>query len=383
MDQDSDKKEKNRLDDLYSYSILDTSPEKDFDDIVLLASEICNTPIAFISLVDEKRQWFKASKGLVATETTRDLAVCSYAIETPKQLTIIEDVREHDKYSNHPFIYDKSIQMLFYASAPLVNSKGNALGTICVLDKKPRTITAKQQLALKALSRQVINAFELRKKQNILEDNNIIIKYKNDTLNNFIHNTIDNISSPLNTISMTNDIIAKHIKNNNIDALKKYFNMISHSNSEMIDLIDDLKKRHHHIDMISAEKEKFDMIELIHNVINEERVKNRGTISFNSQKDIIFQNKQVFKKVIALLIRCSMTVNINKEVSLIFTNKINKDNILVQIQDNSLFKIEPNHSSCNTLNDAVSLIKAVKWEIDIHYNERGNLISLTIPANKK
>lgn len=153
--------ESERLRRLHSLEILDTLPEPSYDDITFLASEIAGTPISLVSLVDTDRQWFKSRQGLDAIETPRSQAFCAHAILKPEETMVIADTLEDDRFAENPLVTgDPNIR--FYAGAPLVLSDGLPLGTLCVIDQQPRTLTANQQRALEALSRQVVAQIELR-----------------------------------------------------------------------------------------------------------------------------------------------------------------------------------------------------------------------------
>jgi anti-sigma regulatory factor (Ser/Thr protein kinase) len=149
-----------RLSALRKYRILDTDPEQAFDDITLLASHICETPIALISLVDADRQWFKSKVGLSIAETSRSVSFCTHAINQ-QELFVVPDARHHATFRDNPFVVGEH-GIRFYAGAPLITPAGHALGTLCVLDNVPRTLTAEQVEALKALRRQVEAQLELR-----------------------------------------------------------------------------------------------------------------------------------------------------------------------------------------------------------------------------
>jgi two-component system, sensor histidine kinase len=154
--------ESERLLALRELNILDTAAEKNFDDITLLASQICDAPISYISLLDKDRQWFKSSKGLSITETNRDISFCSHAIHQ-SDIMIVPDVLKDDRFvdnpkvTGHPFIR-------FYAGVPLLTEGGFKVGTLCIADHNPRNINPQQIFALEVLARQVESNISLRAK---------------------------------------------------------------------------------------------------------------------------------------------------------------------------------------------------------------------------
>ncbi|MGI4791124.1 MAG: HD domain-containing phosphohydrolase [Janthinobacterium lividum] len=151
--------EESRLTALHSYHILDTLPEKYFDDIVRLVSQICDVPAALISLSDTDRQWFKAKVGFDRTQITREMSFCAYALEK-NDLFIVPDTALDTRFAENPLVTD-SPNVRFYAGAPLLTPEGHALGTLCAIDVKPRTLTPDQQESLVILSRHVMAQFEL------------------------------------------------------------------------------------------------------------------------------------------------------------------------------------------------------------------------------
>ncbi len=153
---------------LDKYAILDTDPEQFFDDLTLLASHVCNTPIALISLVDEDRQWFKSRVGLNASETSRDIAFCSTAI-LQTDVFVIPDALADERFRDNPLVVSDP-HIRFYAGAPLINEDGYALGTLCVVDRAPRELAPEQKEALKALSRLVLAQLEFRRNLILLKE---------------------------------------------------------------------------------------------------------------------------------------------------------------------------------------------------------------------
>ncbi len=155
--------EASRLQTLQRYEVLDTPPEPAFDDIVHLAAQICQAPIALVSLIDGTRQWFKARQGLAVEETPRDFAFCSHAILTPDQVMEVPNALDDDRFADNPLVTGAP-DIRFYAGAPLVSPSGHALGTLCVIDRQERRLTPEQLQSLAALARLVVNQLELRQR---------------------------------------------------------------------------------------------------------------------------------------------------------------------------------------------------------------------------
>lgn len=157
-----------RLLTLERLAVLDTPEEKAFDDLAALAAAIAGTPIALVSLVNGTRQWFKAHHGLAARETSRSVAFCAYAING-EDLFVVEDASADPRFASNPLVRgDPHIR--FYAGMPLVMSGGEALGTLCVIDREPRRLSAVQQEALRVLAHNVVTEFDLRLRIRSLEE---------------------------------------------------------------------------------------------------------------------------------------------------------------------------------------------------------------------
>ncbi len=167
--------EGDRLNTLRGYGILDTHPEERFDELTRLAASLCSAPIAFISLVDEDRQWFKSRIGIEACQTARRDAFCAHAILS-QELFIVPDARQDPRFATNPLVLGEPY-VRFYAGAPLTAAKGHNLGALCVMDRTPRQLNHEQLDALRILSRQVMAQVTLGKN---LEELRLPLKARDD-----------------------------------------------------------------------------------------------------------------------------------------------------------------------------------------------------------
>jgi diguanylate cyclase (GGDEF)-like protein len=160
--------ETRRLEVLQSYHLIDTAPEPAYDDIVNMASLMCGTPIALVSLITEDRQWFKARVGLDQMETPRDQAFCAHAIRNPSSIMEVQDASKDPRFMHNPLVVGEP-GIRFYAGAPLLTPSGAALGTVCVIDRVPRQLTPSMAQGLQALARQVGELLALRRANSDLQ----------------------------------------------------------------------------------------------------------------------------------------------------------------------------------------------------------------------
>ncbi|MDP5029970.1 GAF domain-containing hybrid sensor histidine kinase/response regulator [Paraglaciecola sp.] len=226
------KNETARLQALYDYDILDTEAEKVFDDLTLLASEICNTPIALISLVDPNRQWFKSTIGIDATETPRDIAFCAHAIHQ-EQIFQVEDTLLDERFFDNPLVTEGP-KIRFYAGTPLVTPQGHAVGTLCAIDSKPHRLNSTQINALEILGRNVISQMELRKKIRVLKEID-----KNKT--NFLSSMSHELRTPMNAIIGFSRLLLDDAANRGAtDQSVEYLKHIDYSGKRLLGVINSI-----------------------------------------------------------------------------------------------------------------------------------------------
>ncbi|MBC7396191.1 MAG: GHKL domain-containing protein [Bdellovibrionales bacterium] len=210
--------ENERLANLLDYQILDTSPERGFDDLAKLAGAIAEVPISLISLVDENRQWFKAKIGFAQTSTPRDFSFCSHAILT-NEPTLVNDATQDVRFSDHPFV-TQGPRIRFYAGFPLVSREGHALGTLCVLDQVPRELTSTQINTLTLLARQAVALMERNRAEAILNKQNLLMARSSKlmALGQMTAEIVHEINNPLSIIYARATILASAAKKNTLTA---------------------------------------------------------------------------------------------------------------------------------------------------------------------
>ncbi|WP_209327943.1 hybrid sensor histidine kinase/response regulator [Pseudoalteromonas sp. PA2MD11] len=254
------KNEKQRLKALYDYEVVDSEAEKVFDDLTTLASEICETPISLISLVTPDRQWFKSKVGLDADETNREIAFCSHAI-LEDDVFEVSNALEDERFLDNPLVVnDPNIR--FYAGAQLETPDGFKIGTLCVIDKKPKTLNEHQKVALKILSREVISQLELRIKNKRLIE---MSERKTEYLSNISHE----LRTPLNAIVGLSELILMHEKIADVDAeIRSHVDHICFSSKNLLEIINavlDISKIE--ANKMELNEENINLTDLLKNII--------------------------------------------------------------------------------------------------------------------
>ena len=318
-----------RVDALNAYSILDTLPEKEFDDITYLASQICNTPISLISLIDDKRQWFKSHHGVDATETPRDIAFCAHAINEQDQMFIVNDSRKDVRFHDNPLVTGNP-HVIFYAGMPLVSPDGFSLGTLCVIDHKPRKLDESQIKALKALSGQIGRLFELRKKTYQLEATVSELANQNKILEKFAGIAAHDIKSPLSNIVMMTDVFGEQYAGELDETGKELLKMIGSSSLKLIQLIDGILHYSRQSGVLQADKQDLCLNRLIDELIPLVDSNREVQIQIFPDKDIwIYSNKIALEQIFLNLLTNS--IKYNKQVNPVISIFIEEDNLVTKI----------------------------------------------------
>jgi two-component system, NtrC family, sensor kinase len=248
--------EAERLQELLSLDILDTMPEPNYDELVELAADLLGTPISLVSLIDSDRQWFKARFGLSAEELPRDISFCGHTINRP-EVFVVNNSDNDERFSDNPLVTGHPF-VKFYAGVPLITSNGHAMGTMCVIDHKPRDISPKEIKILQTLARQVMSLIELRKalmendqrlkeiktlSESVAHQKDRLISLdKMELLAGLSSGLCHEINNPLTAVMLNADAMIKHFrKNNEENFLLKKLESIKRNAFRIEKIIKDLK----------------------------------------------------------------------------------------------------------------------------------------------
>lgn len=220
-----------RVQALYAYGILDTPPDRQFDDLVEVASYICETPIAIVSLVDADRQWFKAKLGVEAQQTSRDVSFCGHAI-LQEDVFEVRDATQDPRFAGSTLVTGEH-GVRFYAGVPLVTDDHFALGTLCVYDRQPRQLRDEQRTALKALGRQVVAMLEAHRANGRLRE---LARLKDEFLRVATHD----LKNPLQAIHGASEVLAVRAERHGVlDEMQEFLDLIQHRADLMQRIIED------------------------------------------------------------------------------------------------------------------------------------------------
>ena len=275
--------ETGRLKALAEYNILDTLPEAEFDDITLIASEICGVPISLITLVDEKRQWFKSHHGLDVLETPRDQSFCAHAINTPGEIFMVPDAKNDERFSDNPLVTGDPY-IVFYAGVPLVNPEGLPLGTLCVIDRHLKKLNKGQLQALQSLGRQVVSLLEL--KRNVLQLNQKQKELEDayEDLEKFSYIASHDLKSPLNNIISLATLLTDLYEDKLDEEGNEYLGYITDSANQLTQLVDGILEYSKSSKILVSNKETIIVSDLIKEILALINVPKSFKVSYKKDK---------------------------------------------------------------------------------------------------
>ena len=335
--------EESRLKALKEYSILDTLPQKEYDDITQLASQICGTSISTISLIDEKRQWFKSKVGLSVDSTPKEVSFCGHAIVDPDNIFTVKDSRLDSRFSDNPLVVGEP-HVIFYTGVPLVSPEGFALGTLCVIDDKPKELNDQQLKTLKALSNQVVSLFELRKSKMMLERLTNDLESRNSALEKFARVAAHDIKSPLNNISSLTEILLHQYSNDLDDDAQMMMRMLDTSSQTLRELVDGILEHSKSDHILTETRTIFNLGKLVDQCIELLNNRQEYQITRDFGEVLIAVNKVGLQQILLNLIGNSIKYNDKPKVIISINFAEDEEYYKFQVQDNGLGIEEKNVS---------------------------------------
>ena len=327
------KSELERIESLKSYLILDTNSEEEIDSLTQLASEICETPISLVSLIDENRQWFKSKVGLEVNETSRDFAFCAHAINETDELLIIEDARKDNRFFDNPLVTSNP-HVIFYAGIVLKSDEDLPLGTLCVIDNKPRKLSEKQIRLLRTISIQIMNLLNYKKSLRKQEELKIELLQKNQELERFAYIVAHDLKSPLVNIISAASLFSE-IYASQIDAEGRLIiDIIEKSGNRLKSLIDGLLEFSIIVDLSLFKKSKIDLVELVKDMTILIGNKNNIEISLNTKLKSIETFPIILDKILINLFTNALKYNNKKITKIEFFVSENQSHYLFIVKDN-------------------------------------------------
>lgn len=307
--------ETERLDSLKRYHILDTQSEVQYDEITALASAICEAPISLITLVDKDRQWFKSVHGISIQETHRDFSFCSVAIETPEKPYIINEIDENHLFCANPFVIGEPF-VKSYFGVPIISLEGLPLGTLCVIDTRPRILSKHQLKSLTALANQASRFLDLHRTRIELNFALRESEVSNAELERFAHVAAHDLKSPLNNMSMITKILAADFsKDMSAEALElvTLINKTSTSLREMIDGILIQAKENH---ALKSTKQAVNLDVMLKDIIGGLDKPDNCQFTLPDKAHWITSNKTVLFQIFSNLISNSLKYNESEKVEI-------------------------------------------------------------------
>lgn len=258
--------EPERLNALGSYNILGSGQEQDFDDLTKLAAEICQTPIALVTILDDRTQWFKSNFGTELTQTSREVAFCSHSIAGNGDIMIVNNALTDARFAQNPLVTGHP-EIIFYAGVPLINPEGFALGTLCVIDHQEKGLTDSQIAALKILAKQAQHQLELRRKVNELELANAALSEANLFIEKFAQRVAHDIKNPLSSIILSAESLRKKFDTQGDEKAVRLIQIALRSARNLVTYVDDMLDYSKAPSTLLARQEDVDFRYLLENLI--------------------------------------------------------------------------------------------------------------------
>lgn len=299
--------EQARLKTLKQYQNINTDLEVPFEDIAELAAEACNVPLALITFIGEKTQWYIAKYGTDQQETPRQEAFCNHVIVSPYKTLIVNDLAIDDRFSSHPQVAG-GFKYRFYAGVPITNPEGYAIGTLCVKDFKPRELSKVQVKMLKIFANQITTQLELSRKVFQLEKTHEQLESANKELSRFAYVVAHDIRSPLKNIDQLTVLLEEENRNKISEESIKMLGFIRKRSQDLNNLVSGILE-YSLSGKNSIQKENIQLEEFIQKVIGFSGVPSNCKISLNLEIESWFTDSTLLHQILQNLISNAVKYN--------------------------------------------------------------------------
>lgn len=316
-------------------NILDTPAESEYDDITRLAAEICQTPISLISLIDNSRQWFKSKHGLDASETPREHAFCAHAIKTPREVFVVPDSREDIRFAKNPLVTGAP-NVVFYAGVPLVSEHGNAYGTLCIIDNKPKKLTDNQIELLKALANQVVKLFELRKANAKLILSQQELQRKNAELEKFAYTVSHDIKTPVSNLHTIAGIMKEDYSAQLDEEGQRFIDYLINSSAKVKNLVDGILKYYTTDELANLKLEPINVVPFLKQTAEFVNFNDKVTFNYPTNTAEIEVNKVALEQIIINLTNNAIKYNDKETIEISYSFSQDATHYFFTVKDNGM-----------------------------------------------
>ena len=297
--------EKERIEALRAYDLLDQNRHPEFDEIVRLAAFICDTPISMISVVGVDEQRFIGNHGLPVDSSPRSISFCAHAINDIHQPLIIEDTTKDERFNKNPFVTGEPY-IAFYAGYPLYTSDDYGIGTLCVIDKKPKILSEDQKRGLQILAKQVIRLFELRKSIKEAAEKEATLQQAVNGLEEYTAIVAHDLKTSLRNIEISTELLIKKKPDNLDAACQEYLNTIQNETKESIQFINDILKYSKSVHSFNDSKSRVNMNQLLNDICDRLNIPSHFDISIHIGLPMLYTSRSAIQHVFENLIQNSV-----------------------------------------------------------------------------
>ena len=325
--------EKNRVSAVRSYHPQDNVLSKDYDSITSLISTICDTPVSLITLLDSETNFFRSHHGLSFNNAPRETSFCGHAILEDTDLFIIEDAKADPRFKDNPLVLEKGFR--FYAGTSLVNPEGYKLGSLCVFDTEPRTLTNTQKTTIITLAKQVVNLFELHKRNDQLESVEQELKLRNKRLEDFAGVVSHDLKSPLATITSLARLLKSEKRNAFSEETTSYLDYIEESTETLKNYINGMLAFYKSNETLANSKISFSTLKLF-TEIEEMLFLNNNNFIYPTEDKTILANHPAIMQILVNLIDNGLKYNTSDNPTVKITLTESDDFYEFNLTDNGI-----------------------------------------------